>query len=251
MIKETALLLPSHHSRVPTSALSAHHRQVTTACSHIETHVHDEMAKKGAQTNEDLLAQLEDLGVGEEEQQTEKIPKSSITRPGRGPASQQQEEADLLAELDHLTQTRPQSRPHTPRPPINAVPTAQTSPKKGGSAALPETGSTRTSEERAANSTQTRKSGESTRSFHQSLTLVHSDAGAENEKAAPKVPEPAPASSSGGGWWGGLIATASAAVKQAESLAKEIQKNEEAQRWAEQVKGNVGALRGLGTTQSA
>jgi len=35
-------------------------------------------------------------------------------------------------------------------------------------------------------------------------------------------------------------------VKQAEALAREIQKNEEAQRWAEQVKGNVGALRGLG-----
>lgn len=42
------------------------------------------------------------------------------------------------------------------------------------------------------------------------------------------------------------MATASAAVKQAEALAKEIRENEEAQRWAEQVKGNVGALRGLG-----
>ncbi|MCJ1359453.1 MAG: hypothetical protein MMC33_009455 [Icmadophila ericetorum] len=204
------------------------------------------MAKKGAQTNDDLLAQLDDLALGEEEQQTKRIPKSSSTRAARGPAVQQQEEADLLAELDHLTQARPQSRPHTPRPPINTVSAAQTSPTKGGTATPTPTGSTRTSEERVTNSAQTRKSGESTRSFHQSLTPADSDAGVENEKAVQKEPEPAPAPSSGGGWWGGLIATASAAVKQAESLAKEIQKNEEAQRWAEQVKGNVGALRGLG-----
>ena len=35
-------------------------------------------------------------------------------------------------------------------------------------------------------------------------------------------------------------------MKQAEAAVKEIQKNEEAQKWAEQVRGNVGALRGLG-----
>jgi hypothetical protein len=59
--------------------------------------------------------------------------------------------------------------------------------------------------------------------------------------------------SSGGGWWGnvgGLLATASAtataAMKQAEAAVKEIQQNEEAKKWADQVRGNVGALRGLG-----
>jgi hypothetical protein len=35
-------------------------------------------------------------------------------------------------------------------------------------------------------------------------------------------------------------------VKTAEAAVKEIQQNEEAKRWAEQVKGNVGALRGFG-----
>jgi Family of unknown function (DUF5427) len=35
-------------------------------------------------------------------------------------------------------------------------------------------------------------------------------------------------------------------VSQAQAAVKEIQKNEEAQRWAEQVKGNVGVLRGFG-----
>jgi uncharacterized protein DUF2427 len=52
--------------------------------------------------------------------------------------------------------------------------------------------------------------------------------------------------SSGGGWWGGIIAMGSAAVKQAGEAVKEIQKNEEAQRWAEQMRGNVGVLKGFG-----
>src|SRR5690606_41246179 len=44
----------------------------------------------------------------------------------------------------------------------------------------------------------------------------------------------------------GLLSTASAAMNQAEAAAKEIQQNEEASKWADQVRGNVGALRGLG-----
>ena len=43
-------------------------------------------------------------------------------------------------------------------------------------------------------------------------------------------------------------AAAETARKQAEAAYQEIQKNQEAQRWAEQVRGNVGALRGIGTT---
>jgi len=39
---------------------------------------------------------------------------------------------------------------------------------------------------------------------------------------------------------------ANAAKKQAEAAYQELQKNQEAQRWAEQVRGNVGALRGMG-----
>jgi hypothetical protein len=40
-------------------------------------------------------------------------------------------------------------------------------------------------------------------------------------------------------------------VKQAEAAVKEIQKNEEAQRWAEQIRGNVGSLKELGKILSA
>jgi hypothetical protein len=35
-------------------------------------------------------------------------------------------------------------------------------------------------------------------------------------------------------------------VSQAQAAVKDLQKNEEAQKWAEQVRGNVGALRGFG-----
>jgi hypothetical protein len=90
-----------------------------------------------------------------------------------------------------------------------------------------------------------RKSGESTRSFHQSFTAT--EEAAQPGRNAQVAPEQEPPKQQSGGWWGGLLSTASAAVKQAEAAVKEIQKNEEAQRWAEQVKGNVGALRGIGT----
>lgn len=104
---------------------------------------------------------------------------------------------------------------------------------------------TRTSEEKPY----LRKSGESSRSFHTSPAPATGKVVEAEPETKPKIaPEAAQAQSSGGGWWGGILSTASAAVKQAEAIAKEIQHNEEAQRWAEQVKGNVGALRGLGIT---
>jgi hypothetical protein len=155
-------------------------------------------------------------------------------------------ELDNLGGLDSIPQEPPKSRPHTPR--VAGSTTAQGSPKKAGISTPPLSLPTRTSEEKGV--TQTRRSGDSTRSFHQSFTP-----GTETEESYPQpekriAPVPEPKQQSTGSWWGGLVATASAtasaAVKQAESLAKEIQKNEEAQRWAEQVKGNVGALRGLG-----
>lgn len=196
---------------------------------------------KSGPTDEELLAQLEALG--DEDGSAQRASKSSGSKMSRAPATaQQQSEADLLAELGNLAQERPKSRPHTPR--ISGTTAVQGSPRKAGTATPPPATSTRSSEEKGP--IQTRKSGESTRSFHQSFTPVTEteSPGGESEKKAAAVPETKPQSS--GSWWGGLVATASAAVKQAESLAKEIQKNEEAQRWAEQVKGNVGALRGLG-----
>ena len=196
-------------------------------------------SKKAAPTDEELLAQFDDITV--EDNATDENTKSGSGRlPNATEASQRHPEADPLAELNNLVQERPKSRSHTPR--IAPTPAVQASPRQASTANPPPVTSTRTSEERAT--TQTRRSGDSTRSFHQSLIPGIEADDPESEKYV--VPTPAPKTQSTGSWWGGFVATASAAVKQAEALAKEIQKNEEAQRWAEQVKGNVGALRDLG-----
>ena len=198
-------------------------------------------SKKTAPTDEELLAQFE--GLNEEESPANKAKSASSKAPR--PSAQQQSEADLLAELDNLAHERPASRPHTPRlQSSSTTSTTKSSPKR----VLAQSNSaSRISEEKAP----LRKSAESSRSYHISLTPgTDNEAGGEGppepEKQATTAQKTVPASSSGGSWWGGILSTATAAVKQAEALAKEFQQNEEAQRWAEQVKGNVGALRGLG-----
>ena len=188
-------------------------------------------AKKERLTDEELLAQFE--GIDDDAGAAKSSP-----RPATG---SQTSEADLFQELGITEPPRPSSRPHTPRLASTSTPLVRSSPKRPGAATPPDT--TRTSEEKA----HLRKSGESSRSFHTSLIPATEGAvEVEPETNAKAAPEVAQAQSSGGGWWGGILSTATAAVKQAEALAKEIQHNEEAQRWAEQVKGNVGALRGLG-----
>jgi hypothetical protein len=183
---------------------------------------------KAAPTDDELNKLLE--GIGED-----KAPTKAATAKGapKGEnAAPSQSEQDLLAELENLG-AQPGSRPQTPR--IQSV-------KR--TAATPPQNTPQTSEEKAAG---TRKSGDSNRSFHTSFTpSATSSELQEAEKKAP-IAQPAEAPSvGGGGWWGGIFATATAAVKTAEAAVKEIQQNEEAKRWAEQVKGNVGALRGLG-----
>ncbi|KAF7116748.1 hypothetical protein CNMCM5793_005305 [Aspergillus hiratsukae] len=120
-----------------------------------------------------------------------------------------QSEQDILAELDNLASQRPSSGPGTPRLSTNEPRPASRSPKPAAVA--------------------TPRSSEDKPAF---------------QPERPKAQE-APASG-GGGWWGGIFATATAAMKQAEAAVKEIQQNEEALKWAQQVRGNVGALRDLG-----
>ena len=196
------------------------------------------MSKKERPTDEELLAQFE--GIGDEETATQ-APKQAA----KGPQS----DADLLEELGIPERPKPSSRPNTPRiqPSPSMTPAPKASPKRPGSATPTSNDGARSSEEKA----HLRKSGDSNRSFHNSFTPASSGNGEPDpEKSASVLPEAVQAQSSGGGWWGSVFSTASAAVKQAEALAKEIRQNEEAQRWAEQVKGNVGALRGLGTARS-
>lgn len=197
------------------------------------------MSKKEKLTDEELLAQFDSLeGDG-----------TAIQAP-KPATGGQQSNADLFEELGIPERPKPNSRPHTPRPQSTSTTSAtRSSPRLTRAVTPSSTDDARSSEEEKARQ---RKSGDSPRSFHKSFTPASSGEGEtetepEPEKSASVVPEAVQSQSSGGGWWGSVFSTASAAVKQAEALAKEIRQNEEAQRWAEQVKGNVGALRGLGT----
>ncbi|KIM97893.1 hypothetical protein OIDMADRAFT_168167 [Oidiodendron maius Zn] len=182
---------------------------------------------KPAPTDDELNKLLE--GIGEDDAATKAASGKGGAKGGK--AAPSQSEQDLLAELENLG-AQPGSRPQTPR--IQSV--------KRTTTATPPQSFSQTSDEKTG---APRKSGDSNRSFHTSLTP--SATSSELQDAEKKAPIAQPtAVSSGGGWWGGIFATASAAVKTAEAAVKEIQQNEEAKRWAEQVKGNVGALRGFG-----
>jgi hypothetical protein len=181
---------------------------------------------KAAPTDDELNKLLE--GIGEDDAH---VPAKGASKPPK--AAPSQSEQDLLAELENLG-AQPTSRPHTPR--IQSV-------KR--TTATPPPASSRTSEEKT---TAPRKSAESARSFHTSFTPSATSSDLQDAERKAPIAQPAETPAASGGWWGGIFATASAAVKTAEAAVKEIQKNEEAKRWAEQVRGNVGALRGLGKT---
>ncbi|KAJ5526825.1 hypothetical protein N7513_010984 [Penicillium frequentans] len=183
------------------------------------------MPPKGAKpTNDELLAQfdLDNLGVDQ--------PKSSKPTATTDNVKSQE---DVLAELDNLSIQRPSSGPGTPRLSTDKPRSSTRSPRPSATIERPE--------EKAP-----RQSEETSRSSH---TGIKQEPKAE-ENTPPQLQQekeqPQQEQEQGGGWWGGIFATASAAMKQAEAAVKEIQNNEEAQRWAQQVKGNVGALRDFG-----
>lgn len=155
---------------------------------------------------------------------TGKTPVSAKAKPGD----------DILAELEDQLGEKAPSRPHTPR--IRDAPAAA---KQRASLDLPQSGAA------------PRKSAETVRPLHSSLAPAATSGDLQEsqgyvEQQAPQHVQQQQAVAAGGGWWGGLMSTATAAMKQAEAAVKEIQQNEEAKRWADQMRGNVGALRGLG-----
>jgi hypothetical protein len=174
-------------------------------------------AKSNKPTSDELLAQFDDLGVDTDVQPISK------------PATTAQEH-DILAELDNLASQRPNCRSGAPR--LSTEARGPTKSPNSTSAASPSTGPP--SEEKG---TAIRISDESGRS---------SRVAGDVELPEAEKKEGRGIQSAGGGWWGGLLSTATAAMKQAEAAVKEIQRTEEAQKWAEQVRGNVGALRDLG-----
>lgn len=191
-------------------------------------------------TSDELLAQFDDLGKDakpdkkqQRQQQSQRQPQSGGRTPSTASTTTKKPttdrpEQDILAELDDMASQRPSSGPGTPRLSTNEPRSSTRSPRPAAAAAG------RASEDKPA-----RKSGESGRS---------SRAAEKTEKSEETTDEDA--AQGGGGWWGGFFATASAAttaaMKQAEAAVKEIQQNEEAQKWAQQMKGNVGALREIG-----
>lgn len=183
------------------------------------------MPPKGAKpTNDELLAQfdLDNLGVDQ--------PKSSKPT---APTDNVKSQEDVLAELDNLSIQRPSSGPGTPRLSTDKPRSSTRSPRPSATIERPE--------EKAS-----RQSEETSRSSH---TGIKQEPKAEENtptQSQQEKEQPQQEQEQGGGWWGGIFATASAAMKQAEAAVKEIQNNEEAQRWAQQVKGNVGALRDFG-----
>lgn len=136
------------------------------------------------------------------------IPTPSTTTAKATPTSNEDVEDDPLAELRNLAAPRPSSRATS-----SATSMRRPTPPSSG----------RSSEDKAASDEQ---------KILSSPTAPASQSHSQQAAAA--------------GWWGGLSSLASAAVKQARSTVEEIQNNEDAQKWAEQVKGGVGALRGFG-----
>lgn len=202
-------------------------------------------------TLEEQLAELE----MEAEAPAALPPKSSKAPKAPRKAGAQRDDVALkeLEELEALEKfqpeiPRPASRSNTPKVSTSSSTARTSSIPRGAGIATPssKSGSDRASEETPRVAAGMRQSGESTRSFHQSFGPGE----AQKEEAPKAASVPEQPKQSGGGWWGGLLSTATATVstarKQAEAAYAEIQKNQEAQRWAEQVRGNVGALKGIG-----
>ncbi|KAI4869707.1 maintenance of telomere capping protein 1, partial [Hypoxylon rubiginosum] len=179
-------------------------------------------------------------GIGDDSAPKKPTGKSKPTASkGRG----EKPKRDILADLENELEEEETVRPHTPR--IKDA-SAFKAPKRT-STATPPPGAGRASEDKPSGAT--RKSADSTRSLHASFTPSATSSELQDAEKKGPVEQTAPAAA-GGGWWGGIFATASAtanaAMKQAEAAYKEIQQNEEAKKWADQVRGNVGALKGLG-----
>lgn len=184
-------------------------------------------------------------GIGDKNTQSAaagKTPVSAKPKPGD----------DILAELESELGEKPKapSRPHTPRVAVGAAtkaPAARPSldePKSTTSTTavnLPRKSVESARGAHAASFTPSATSSELQESERIKGTVEQQQQQQHQEQQAPAA---------GGGWWGGILSTATAAMKQAEAAVKEIQQNEEAKKYLESVRGNVGALRGLGKSHS-
>ena len=177
---------------------------------------------------DDLLAELDSLGS--EEQSAPRSKAAAKPAPKPAGAKNEEEEDDPFGELEKTLAAKPAStsRPTTPR-----VSSSTTSGKAVTPASSSNVGSERTSEEKL-------------RAGH---TGEKGEGGVTPTEGVQQTKESAAGTSgTGGGWWGSMFSAATAAVKQAENLAKEIRGNEEAIKWAEQVKNYGAGLQSLSTS---
>jgi hypothetical protein len=185
----------------------------------------------GADDNLDELFE----GIGDDA----KSKKPTNTKPNKptSAASKAKGNDDILADLEsQLASEEPSSRPHTPRGVRRQAGTPPVGDDKPAAAGV-------------------RKSTDSARSLRASFTpSVTSSELHESDKKGPVEQvqsQQQQQQQSSGGWWGGIMSTATGVMKQAENAYKEIQQNEEAKKWADQVRGlsggiDVGALRNYG-----
>jgi len=214
------------------------------------------MGSKKTANYDDLFADLDDISSAgpDAASSTKRVTKS----PDNATTDTTSAEDDPLAELSALASARPTSRPSTPR--LSSSTTSGTTSGTGRQKTPASSGapSARTSIDQPRTALPVRQSTESTRGYHQPQSASVEEAseseasqgvtstssaettrpyGTETREAASPTPN------AGGGWWGSVFTAASAAVKQAEAAVKEIRGNEEAQKWAQQVKGNVDVLK--------
>ena len=156
-----------------------------------------------------------------------KKPANPKAASGKAAAKSKGSEQDPLADLEsQLASQQASSRPHTPR-------------LKDGAPKRP------VGTPPAADDGKARKSTDSAQSLKASFTpSATSSELHESEKKGTveqqQQQEQEELQANGGGWWGGILSMGNAAIKQAEAAYKEIQQNDEAKKWAEQVRGLKG-----------
>ncbi|CAZ80799.1 unnamed protein product [Tuber melanosporum] len=180
-------------------------------------------------------ADLDELFEGIEDASTSRPPPSA------------QDEQDLLAGLESLAAGhKTSSRPHTPRVSTPSVrsrtPMGRNSGEGYSGYGIPPIG---------RDSGDVRRGGDNTPTLREKGSAVTPVNAAEPPASVSSMSSTGITTGGGGGGWGwGSIwetaaSTATAAVKTAEGVVKELQQSEEGKKWAQQVKENAGALRGL------
>lgn len=201
---------------------------------------------KAAPTDGELDSLFEGLGGDTA------VPKKPTTKSSKATAATTANE-DILAELESQigssSQPAPSSRPHTPRIKDTAT-TAKGSPSVTAAAAARRSAESARSSSHPALTPSATSSAADAEGDKKDVGGTSADAGPSQQPAAPA--QGTTSKSGGSSWWGwgGIVAQATAAasvaMKTAEAAVKEIQQNDEAKKWAEQVRGNVGALKGIG-----